>query len=212
MAQTLMEIMETKVVRQDNSTGLLPFAERSRADQLLATEILTLAECRELRAWAHNQPPTPSVTPEEFARHFDFIASTLPSKFSDAHAAKQKFAVFYRLLSSYSNEAIAYLARRACAELDWQPTPNQCFAILKDFVPSKTEAQQAVAKCEHSAAVLFGQFCDALKAGPVEQSFIDAVPEQWQRMADCQNLVRWRDGKWVQRQAAYAKPERIEAQ
>jgi hypothetical protein len=166
----------------------------------------TAEECGVLMRWAQAQPDGwPLATVDELARHLDFLGSTLPRQATDAESGRMRAAVYARFLASYSNSALAYMSRRACETLDWFPTPRQCLDILKDYQAPITEKETALRLC----GAFWGERFDAFLSNVVRadkvitQADIDAVPEQWRRIAVERGALRlMADGTFVVRRAA----------
>lgn len=119
------------------------------------------------------------------------MAATLPSKAVDDEGGKMRFAVYVSILRDHSNDALSYMAWRACVELDWFPTPKQCLAILRDYHPPASEAQQALQLCHNFWQRQFEDFIRELEHGTADQATIDSVPERWRRIAVERGYLRY---------------------
>lgn len=172
--------------------------DTSRMDHLLALSELSDDECDELRSIALAMPPENyAASPREFARHLQFIRATLPSQHSDEQSGQQRTAVYAHILGSYSNEALAYMANRACRELDWFPTPHQCLDILEGYTPPVTRKDKALRLCANHTQAKFDEWIEALRTGePVE---LDGKPERWLRIATERGYLRWTEDGYVPR-------------
>lgn len=161
----------------------------------------TEEECRALKAWAEETgEPVPTASVEQISRHLEFLAATLPSKNVDDTTGKMRFSVYYRMLSGYSDRALAYMSRKVCERHDWFPTPHQCLEILEGYHEPPSPQATALAYCRHFWAERLDNFLDTLKAGTCLQEMIDGVPDQWRRIAAEQGyLRRMPDGSYVVR-------------
>lgn len=161
-------------------------------------------ECNALREWAQNTPVQhpPAVTTEQLAKHLAFMAAALPSKGLDELSGKMKVAVYSSLLGSYSNAALAFMARTACQTLDWFPTPRQCLDLIAQYRPPLTDQEHALRLCEDYTG---GQF-DRWFANLTEGQPIGDVPDHWLRIGVEQGaLRRLSNGAYVSR-ALYHGP------
>lgn len=164
----------------------------------------TLDECRALEAWALAQSVAePKATPQQIARHLEFLAATLPSRATDETSAKMRFAVYSRFLMEYSNDALAHMAREACVRFDWFPTPRQCLLILEEWHSPSSSRDIALRQCQTYWQDRHEAWLDLLATGDVAQADIDAVPDQWKRIAvEHGHLRRMADGQYILRRAA----------
>lgn len=149
----------------------------------------TLDECRALRAWANAQPLArqPAATQDQIERHLEFIAATLPSRAIDDESGKRRFAVYVSLLTGHTNDALAKMAREACATLDWFPTPKQCLELAGDMPrPTNADAARAIRDCDSYWHVSFERWIGELP----EADEIGDVPDRWIDIAIARNLIR----------------------
>ena len=154
----------------------------------------TIEEARALGAWARVQPEAePKATPQQIARHLEFLAATLPSRATDETSAKMRFAVYSRFLMEYSNAALAFMAREACIRFDWFPTPRQCLSVLDEYRAPSTDRDVALRQCQTYWQDRHEAWLNLLASGEATQSDIDAVPIQWRRIAVEHGHLR-RDG------------------
>lgn len=156
----------------------------------------TAEEARSLAAWADTpEPQRQPATVQEISRHLEFIAATLPSRSQDAESGKMRVAVYSRLLGEFTNDALSFMSRRACATLDWFPTPRQCLDILREYRQPGTERGHARALLHQYAQQQFETFMDRLRAREVSMVEIDAAPDQWRRIAVEKGYLRYaKDG------------------
>lgn len=152
----------------------------------------TVDEAKALKAWASSQDDRQRpASPLQITKHLTFLAATLPSKAQDDDSGKMRFAVYSSILSEYSNDALAYMARRACAELDWFPTPRQCLALIDQYRPPISEKDIALSLCHQFFQGRFEDFISDLKLGLATQDLVDAVPLKWRQIAMEQGYLRW---------------------
>jgi hypothetical protein len=118
------------------------------------------------------------------------MAATLPSRNLDTETGRNRVAVYVRLLSDYTEAAMAHLSRTACATLEWFPTPAQCIRILDAFTDRPTPRDTALSLCHSFAQSQFEAFRAALKAGEATPDLIASVPDQWRRIAVEQGFLR----------------------
>jgi len=124
------------------------------------------------------------------------MSAALPSKGLDEVTGKMKVAVYASLLGSYSNEALAFMARSACMTLDWFPTPRQCLELIADYRPPVSPQEIALRLCSDFTNEQFERWMINLREGQP----IGDVPEQWKRIAVEQGpLRRLTDGTYVSR-------------
>ena len=152
----------------------------------------TVEEAKALRAWADAQDDRQApATQGQLTKHLTFLAATLPSKSIDDDSGKMRFAVYASLLGEYGNDALAYMARRACVELDWFPTPRWCLETVQQYRAPASEKDQALALCHRFWQGRFEDFIALLKAGTATQADVDAVPMQWRKIAMERGHLRW---------------------
>jgi len=164
-------------------------------DHLLTLSAMTDSECDELRGMALAMPAEhQAASPQQFAKHLQFIRATLPTQASDEVSGQQRTAVYARILGDYSNEALAYMTERVCRELDWFPTPRQCLAILADYQPPATRKDKALHLCAQHTQSNFEEWLQALRAGDTVE--LDGKPERWLRIATEQGYLRCVDGQY----------------
>jgi hypothetical protein len=152
----------------------------------------TVEEAKALRAWADAQDDRQApATQGQLTKHLTFLAATLPSKSIDDDSGKMRFAVYASLLGEYGNDALAYMARRACAELDWFPTPRWGLETVQQYRAPASEKDQALALCHRFWQGRFEDFIALLKADTATQADVDAVPMQWRKIAMERGHLRW---------------------
>ena len=164
----------------------------------------TAEEARALRAWAESEPATAEpATTSQISKHLSFIAATLPSKNQDEESGRQRVAVYSRLLAGYSNDAMAFMARRACETLDWFPTPRQCLEILDRYSPPASDRDRALTFCHAFGQKQFEDFIASFESGEATDETVALVPDQWRRIAvERCYLRRMPDGAYVIRKLA----------
>lgn len=152
----------------------------------------TVDEAKALRVWADAQDERPRpASPLQITKHLTFLGATLPSKAQDDTSGKMRFAVYSSILSDYSNEALAYMARRACAELDWFPSPRQCLELVQQYRPPVTEKDEALSLCHRFWQGRCEDFFFDLEHGAADQETVDAVPLQWRKIAMERGFLRY---------------------
>lgn len=158
-------------------------------------------EAAALRQWAEAEPDKPEpATVDQLSRHLAFMAATLPSKNVDDQTGRMRTAVYARILGSYSNDALAYMARTACMALDWFPTPRQCLEILKDYTPPISDRDRALMLCSAYSQARFNDWIARLERGEVDQSEVDTIHERWRMMAWERGLLRLDGDRLVRRE------------
>lgn len=141
-------------------------------------------EARALQLWAANHVDViPSATVNQLAKHLSFMSATLPSKNTDEESGKMRVAVYSAILRDFSNDALAYMARKACERYDWFPTPRQCLEILDEYRAPSTDKDRALMLCHNYWQGQFEDFMDVLKAGDATQDIVDSVPRRWRMIA-----------------------------
>jgi len=165
-----------------------------------------VAECNALREWAQT---TPAVAPQpassdQLAKHLSFMAAALPSKNVDDTTGKMRATVYASLLRGYPNEALAFMARRACQSLDWFPTPKQCLELLAEYRQPETAQNRALRLCQDFTSTQFDRWLANIRDGQEPGD----VPESWMRIAVEQGVMRRLDnGSYVSR-ALYQGPRK----
>ena len=104
----------------------------------------------------------PLATAQQIVDHLAFIKAALPSQNKDDLAGKMGATVYISALSSYTNEAVSYMAKRADIEYDWFPTPRQCLSILKDYKNPPTLRDRGIRKVQSHAQKQLDIFIDKL--------------------------------------------------
>lgn len=152
----------------------------------------TVEEAKYLKIWAEAQDTRPvPASPLQITKHLTFLGATLPSKAQDDASGKMRFAVYSSILSDFSNEALAYMARRACAELDWFPTPRQCLELANQYRPPVSERDEALSLCHHFWQGRFEEFIFNLEHGLSDQETVNAVPHRWRMIAMERGYLRF---------------------
>lgn len=159
----------------------------------------TMEEADALRVWADTQiNDNVPATARQLAKHLAFVEATLPSKNVDGETGQMRTAVYTSLLADYSDGALAFMARKACATLDWFPTPKQCIDILSQYRAPRSDKETALALCHSFAQRRFEEFIWSLETGKATNDAILAVPDQWRRIAIERCLLRaMPDGSFV---------------
>lgn len=186
-----------------------PHSDRSLVAKPPIAMPTTADEARALKAWAESQSPAvePATIPQ-LSKHLSFIAATLPSKNQDEESGRQRVAVYSRLLEGYSNDALAFMARRVCETLDWFPTPRQCLEILERYSPPSTDRDRALSYCHAFGQAQFEEFIAAFDRGEATDDTVAVVPDQWRRIAAERGyLRRMPDGSYIIRKlTGYLNP------
>lgn len=195
-----MEAIGKVVALALNEVTALP----QRSDRRLVSKSpirmpVTDDEARALKAWAENESPAvEAATISQLSKHLSFIAATLPSKNQDEESGKQRVAVYARLLEGFSNDALAFMARKACETLDWFPTPRQCLEILDRYRAPATDRDRALSFCHSFGQAQFEEFIAAFEGGQATDDSVTLVPEQWRRIAmERGYLRRMADGSFI---------------
>ena len=165
----------------------------------------TLAEADQLREWALTTVPAAAAaaSADQLARHLEFMAAALPSRANDAETGRKRVAVYASILAGKSNEALAFMSRRACETLEWFPSPKQCLDILADYRPPETPQAAALLTCERFTEQAFAEWMRALRDGAP----VGDVPERWKRIAVEQgDARRLDDGSYTSRRLYYGPP------
>lgn len=146
--------------------------------------------------------PRPAASQEQLAKHLSFMAAALPSKNVDDLTGKMRTAVYANLLGSYCNEALAFMARKACMTLDWFPTPRQCLDLIAEYRPPISAQETALRLCQDYTGNQFDRWLANLADGQP----IGDVPEHWLRIAvERGHMRRLESGAFVSR-ALYQGP------
>jgi len=141
------------------------------------------------------------ASPNQFAKIFKYLADTLPSRASDEESGRTKLTVYASILGHFSNDALAFMARRACETLDWFPTPKQCLEILREYPPPQTPRATAERYCFEYRQAQMEAFLNALRDGAATADILDGKPDQWLRIANERGYLRkMSDGSYIIRQ------------
>lgn len=150
-----------------------------------------IEEANALWTWANAQRnDLLAATPRQLAKHLSFIEATLPSKNVDGESGQMRTVVYTSLLADYSDEALAFMARRVCQTLDWFPTPRQCIEILGQYRAPPNEKETALSLCHAFEAGRYDAFLQSIDDHTATQDEIMAVPDQWRRIAVERGLLR----------------------
>lgn len=147
--------------------------------------------------------PAPVPCPE---RHFDkclrLVLAVLPKRSSDEISGELFVAAYRRILGSYPEAAINYLAEKALETCKWVPTIAECKEILDGWVRNDEHTQarvrvvQALAKERRLREEEERQAAGNLPE--LTQEEIDAMSPQLIRLGiNCGALVETEDGKII---------------
>lgn len=163
----------------------------------------TLAQCREIAAWAEATMPTPEpAPPARILKRLEYLDAMLPRRGQDEHGGELRTSAYLSLLSGYTDEALAYMVREACRQFNWFPTAKQLLDILADYRAPASEQAVTLLECERFAHQAFATWLENVSEG---QPIGDA-PEQWRRIAVERGVMRrLADGSTVSR-ALYHGP------
>ena len=152
----------------------------------------TVEEADRLMAWAMSVPVRQEPCDvSAIAVQIDYMRAALPSRAVDEEDGKKRLAVYVRLLRPFSEAALAHMARRACEELDWFPTPRWCVEAASSYRAPSKDRDTAIALCRRFNQLRFTDWLRALRTGEVDQSEIDAAPKRHRLIAEEQGLLRW---------------------
>ena len=166
----------------------------------------TIAEAERLRHWAVTTAPAlpPPASQEQLTRHLEFMHAALPSQQKDAETGRKRAAVYASLLAGNSDEALAFMARTACATLDWFPTPRQCLDLLAKYQRPPAPQTEALRLCQQFTQAQFEGWLERVRGG----DHVGDAPPQWLRIAVERDVLRQMDnGTYVSR-ALYNGPPR----
>lgn len=152
-----------------------------------------------MAAWAQRQPiRSPQASFDQIGRHLDFLHAALPSRRSDEQAGRMRATVYAAVLSGYSDAALGWMAQRACATLDWFPTPHQCLEILQDWREPVTARARADALCLTYWQGQYEAFAAALADGTATAADVARAKPRWCAIACERGLLRrLDDGSYV---------------
>lgn len=152
----------------------------------------TVEEADRLMAWAMSIPVQPEPCDvSAIAVQLDYMRAALPSRSVDEEDGKKRLAVYVKLLRPFSEAALAHMARRACEELDWFPTPRWCVEAARSHRAPSKDRETALALCSRFRQQIFTDWLRRLRAGDVDQAEIDAAPKRHRLLAEDQGLLRW---------------------
>ena len=168
-----------------------PHSAKSLAIRPIPGAPTTEAECSALEAWAAQQSDIEEpATRDQLATHLQFIAATLPSKTGDALSAKQRVAVYAKILERWSDSALSFMTRRVLETEHWFPPPAKCLEILEQYRKPLGPRSKALGQCSRFRQERMEAWLGELKAGPVRQDFIDAAPLWWRKIAETRGYLR----------------------
>ncbi|MBA4306433.1 MAG: hypothetical protein C0429_06810 [Sphingopyxis sp.] len=169
---------------------------------------MTDEDCASLRELALAMPSDEvPADPAFIARKLEYVAATLPFKNVDQRAGQKRMAVYIRILSGYSEEAVSFMAINACKLHDWFPTPRQCIEILESYVPPQSKRDDILKICAAHVENSFDAFKKSLATGTVEPAAINSRPQRWLRILVEQGLLRFENDQFVQRRRPEHVPE-----
>lgn len=159
----------------------------------------TTEEARSLRAWAETYvEQRVNATPEQIVKHLTAMSATLPSRSVDIDAGKTRVAVYTKFLLEWPNEALAYMSRRACAEMDWFPTPKQCLDLLKCWTAPAGLRDRAFRYCDQFWQMRHDEWIARLAGDDASPDDLTGVPANWLSIAEERGLLRrMDDGSFV---------------
>lgn len=162
---------------------------------------MTIAECRELAAWAEDLPipvrrPAPS---DVIGRHLAFMDATLPTQRVDHETGKSRLAVYVSILRELTEPALAYMAREACKRCRWFPTPAECFAIAGEYREPPSERAETLRLCADRSSEIAERWI-------ADPNLAADVPDQWKRIAVERGTLRRMEGGTLVERAKYHGP------
>lgn len=177
----------------------------SNGQQIASSTVLTMADLAALPARLDDQTlalveavakaPLPALAacePEHFGKCIRAM-SILPRPQGDDVRGELMVSLYRRQLGGYPNEALSYLASEATKTCKWFPTIAECLAILARWKrPGDPEAVRNGARVK-AAAEYHARLNDAriaILTGSMDDEGVKALPERWQRILDCENLIR----------------------
>lgn len=114
------------------------------------------------------------------------MLAVLPRQQADDVAGELFVRAYQRQLGHYSNEAISFLANKATERCKWFPTIAECLDILKDWHrddQASTNQSLARAAVRWEMQARMESAMTAMKLGEITQDEIDALLDQWKRIA-----------------------------
>lgn len=139
-------------------------------------------------------PILPPCDEKHFGQCLRVMIAALPKQSADEVGGELFVAAYRRKLGHMAAEQISFLADQALGECRWFPTIAQCLDIAarwerSDEFTRRQSRARSIVTCERQARME-----DAMKAldrFEMTQDQFDALPDQWQRIADARGLVRW---------------------
>ena len=196
MAQQIGQALKPMETR---SPKLLDKCEVQEVNQLVALEKMTVKQRERLKSLALKLPtkPTP-VTIEQFGKHFQFLSDAMPSKNIDDDAAQRKATVYFAVLGEYSDAAIKFMTLEAVKRHEWFPSVSQCLKLVNEYRETSLR-DKAMVKVRNHADREYEMFASQLRAGPVNQEYIDNQTTRFKEIAETQILLWNNDGQYTQR-------------
>lgn len=164
---------------------------------MTSTEVAALKETA-----ARTIPALPLCDEKHFIQCFRVLQAALPRKSSDELSGELLVAAYRRKLGHLSKAAISHLADQALDKCHWFPTIAECLEIVAGWERDDRgymEIMNARARLQRHAQEEMEAAMRRLRDEPTQPEDIAALPDQWQRIAETRGLIRWSDGRYVQR-------------
>lgn len=137
-------------------------------------------------------PPEPAGD-EHVTKTVRFLLANLSRRNSDELSGKLLLAAYQRKLASYPREQISYLCDQALDRCKWFPTIAECLEIMAGWQRNDEalrNRQRAEAAMRNELQARLDETLKRIDAGEVSQDEVDAMPEQWRRIAETLGLLR----------------------
>lgn len=164
--------------------------------------------------------PLPALSPCDepyFLKCLRTMKASLPRRLIDDVSGELMAETYQQALGGKPKRAIGFLAAEAIKRCQWFPTIAECLTILAEW-ERNDPASQIKAKAEVLARgemqARLGDVLKVLERRDMPQAEIDALPDQWKRVAAEKCLLwAWPDGRFtVRKDIEKMDPEAAEAE
>lgn len=167
----------------------LSTADWSKVDLSVLTDLPERLDDQQLAAvQSIARLPLPALPPAG-EPHFLQCMRTLtllPSRQEDDLSAELRLALYRKHFGKMPAEAWSYLVEHATLECRFFPSPKECKAILDKWDRTDGPARAvslAQTRARHELQARMEETMERFREGEVTQAEVDALPEQWRRIA-----------------------------
>lgn len=136
-----------------------------------------------------------------FGKAMAIMEAALVSRGTDDLTGRLKYEAYQRKLGHLPREAIGVLVSRCLDRCKYFPTIAECLTIIDDWESEARRARSvAQAKIAKDRQERLEEARDALKWGRLSQAEVDALPDRWKVILECESWLRLHpDGRYSAR-------------